>query len=145
MKKYDQYLVKLCELVVTGQKKNPKKYGMVGSCILDTDGNVVYAVSTNKNGKWRHAERNAIARYESKHGSVNKDCILFTTLSPCNSDSDDRYGESCTDLINATPIRKVYAGYIDPTQHDNHEEFQLKITKDTSVKKVCKMLADTFL
>lgn len=54
---------------------------------------------------------------------------------------DERYGESCTDLLAEHNITNVYCGYKDPTQdHDTSTE-----TKNSKLKKLCKQFADTFL
>jgi len=58
---------------------------------------------------------------------------------------DERYGESCTDLLNEEGIKKVYAGFMDPTQDEDHRQFNIMETANESVRKLCKEFADTFL
>ena len=149
-KHLDQYLVKLCRLVFEGKQSDPDQYGMVAACILDPDHNVVYGINTAANGDVRkHAERVAMENYVEQYGEIPEGSIIITTLSPCNEDdtdmADERYGESCTDLINNSMVRKVYCGYIDPSQHNEHNEYTLEETSDERIKDICKKYADTFL
>lgn len=149
-KHLDQYLVKLCRLVFEGKQSDPDQYGMVAACILDPDHNVVYGINTAKgDGTRRHAERVAVDNYVEQYGEVPEGSIIITTLSPCNEDDTDmaneRYGESCTDLINDSLVRKVYCGYIDPSQHNEHNLYTLEETDNTDIKHLCKRYADTFL
>jgi hypothetical protein len=56
-----------------------------------------------------------------------------------------RFGESCTDLINDSNVKKVYCGYMDPSQQDAHNEYTLEATDNDSIQGLCKQFADTFL
>jgi len=145
----DRYLVELCDYVLQGLKTNPKKYGMVGACVLDPKGNQTVGSSTHKNGKWVHAERVAIENYLNEYGKIPKGSIIVTTLSPCNEVDDEtaekRAGNSCTDLINQTGINEVYCGYSDPSQENNHNHYREVFTKNSKIKNLCKQFADTFL
>jgi hypothetical protein len=58
---------------------------------------------------------------------------------------DERYGEDCTDLINQHGVKKVYAGYMDPTQEEEHRDFNIMETENGSIRDMCKEFADTFL
>ena len=90
-----------------------------------------------------------IDRYRKKFGEIPEGSIILTTLSPCNEYgtemADERYGESCTDLINSSPVRKVYAGYSDPGQHNDSNKYTEEITKNPDIQRLCKKFADTFL
>ena len=146
----DKYLVELCNKVIEGQKSDSKLYGMVAAGILDNDHNFVWGVNTAEEGSIRkHAERVAIESYEKIHGKIPEGSIILTTCSPCNEDdsemADNRYGESCTDLINNSNVRKVYCGYIDPSQHNEHNKYNLEVTDNPDIEKLCKKFADTFL
>lgn len=141
---FDLILIDLCQLVIDRQQIDNKKYGMVGACVLD-NGNKVFATSTQLDKKWRHAERNAIDLYRRKYGELSKNCVVITTLSPCDSDMDDRYGSNCTDIIGEANIKRVYCGYVDPTQKNVSSKFTVKITKNADIKDLCKKLAWTFL
>jgi hypothetical protein len=57
----------------------------------------------------------------------------------------DRYRGSCTDYINESPVKKVYCGYMDPSQHDEDFEFTVEATGNKDIEKICKKFADTFL
>jgi pyrimidine deaminase RibD-like protein/predicted nucleotidyltransferase len=143
--KLDQVLVKLCKMVLSRQKENSEYYGMVGAAVVDPDNNIVASTSTREEGKVIHAERNAIDKYRAQYNEIPEGCVIVTTLSPCNEPMHDRAGSSCTDLINTTNIKKVYAGYTDPTQHDHDENFTIGITNNKEIESMCKRLADTFL
>jgi pyrimidine deaminase RibD-like protein len=132
-------------MIIEGQKHDPERFGMVAACILDPDHNVVARTSMSVDGKWSHAERNAIESYEREYGEIPKGSIILTTLSPCNGPMNDRDGGSCTDLINESNVRKVYSGYLDPSQHDEHNEFNEEVTDNTDIQRLCKKFADTFL
>lgn len=148
--KLDGFLVELISRVIEGQKNDSEKYGMVASCVLDPDNNAVYGVNElTEDGTRRHAERVAMDAYEKEYGEIPEGSIIITTLSPCNEYGTEmakgRYGESCTDLINNSTVRKVYCGYIDPSQDDDHNEYTLEDTKNKDIQQLCKKLADTFL
>ena len=147
--KLDKILSKLCEMVIKGQKSD-KDYGMVAACVLDPDNNIVAGLNIpGKNGKRIHAERVAVEKYESKHGKIPEGSIIITTLSPCNESHDEtaagREGESCTDYLNSKGIKKVYCGYIDPTQTNDNRDFNLMETSNKEIREECKKFADTFL
>lgn len=145
--KLDHILVKLADMVVRGQKKEPDYFGMVAAAVLDPDNNIVARLNIPaEGGKRIHAERAAMVAYYKKYGEIPKGSIILTTLSPCCDDMDDRAGESCTDLINNSPVHKVYCGYMDPSQHKhNDRQFTLQETNNPKIREVCKALADTFL
>jgi pyrimidine deaminase RibD-like protein len=134
----DRILAKCCELVLDGQEKDSDYYGMVGACVVGPSGQRVYGVNYAKEDGTRvHAERAAMDAY----GDVTPECMVVTTLSPCNRPMDERSGESCEDLIKQAGIRHVYCGYKDPTQgQDTGVE-----TSNPKLKELCKQLADTFL
>jgi hypothetical protein len=58
----------------------------------------------------------------------------------------ERDGPSCTELLNDSPVTRVYAGYQDPTQrHLAHDEFDVVYTQNSKIESVCKSIADCFL
>ena len=139
----DRILAHCCELVLDGQATDPDFYGLVGACVVFSNGNKIYGVSYHDKttGKVVHAERAALDRCDA----VDADCVVVTTLSPCNERHDktaaERYGESCEDLIAHSGINHVYCGYKDFTQ--DHSDSV--VTKNPKLLKLCKQLADTFL
>lgn len=138
--KLDTILVRLCELVVEGQKEN-QDLGMVAAAVLDPEDNCVTGINyPSKDGRV-HAERAAINNYIDRFGPVPPNSIVITTLSPCNRDMDERAGESCQDLLDQHGIDSVYCGYVDPTQ-DQH---QVGLTANKKIQTLCKAFADTFL
>ena len=133
----DLILAELCKLVLDNQEKDSDYYGMVGACVLGPEGQKVCRTSYQDDNKYVHAERAAIEAY----GDISPECIIVTTLSPCNSPMNDRAGESCEDLITSAGIEHVYCGYKDPTQEgDDSIE-----TRNPKLRELCKRLADTFL
>lgn len=147
--KLDTILIELCQLIIEGQKENSNHYGMVAACVLDNDNNIVKSTSYRRNNKYVHAERAAIDKYLDEVGPLQAGSIIVTTLSPCSRQMDDRYSESCTTLINESPIKKVYSGYSDPTQDNSerykHKRFHIQTTRNKKIEYVCKEFADTFL
>jgi len=143
--KLDNILVKLCELVIDGQKKNPAEYGMVAATVLDPDNNCVVATSYNHKGKWTHAEKAAMENYHARFGDIPEGSIILTTLTPCSQPMHDRYGSSCEDLIDDSVVHKVYCGYEDPTQPYGHKKFHTEVTRNKKIQTLCKAFADTFL
>ena len=134
----DTILAKCCEMVLDCQTKQPDYYGMVAACVVCPGGKKVYGVNYDDgDGKRVHAERAAI----DACGEVDPDCMIVTTLSPCNRPMDERHGESCEDLIAEYGIKHVYCGYKDPSQkQDTSVE-----TENIKLKELCKKFADTFL
>ena len=144
--KLDQTLVKLCALVVQGKRARPDHYGVVAACVIDTDNQIVYGINEPDETEHRvHAERVAIDRYHELYGEIPSGSIIVTTLSPCSQDMDERHGDSCTDLINQSGVKKVYCGYMDPTQDTSPAGFTLQATKNPKIQELCRMFADTFL
>ena len=146
--KLDEILYKLCNIVKKEIKEKTGEHA-VAACIIDPDNRIVAKTSKDKHGRWIHAEHNAIDTYENKYGEVPEGSIIVTTLSPCNEyddkTSDERFGESCTDYINSKGIKKVYCGYMDPTQDNFNREFNIIETSDKDIRHKCKQFADTFL
>ena len=103
----DKILLKLCKMIIDGQQTDSNQFGLVGAAVIDKNYNIVTSTSLSINNKWSHAERNAIEKYQEKYGNLPKDSIIVTTLSPCSDKMKDRYGLSCTDIINNTNIRYV--------------------------------------
>jgi len=147
--KLDDCLAKLCALVKKGQSDRPEYYGMVAAGILTPKGKFVAKLNYPKGSKRVHAERAAIEEYHQYHGSIPKGSIMITTCSPCNEQDDDtaehRVGVSCTDLINQQGFDRVYSGYKDPTQDNQHGEYKEVFTKNKQLHDMCKQFADTFL
>jgi len=57
----------------------------------------------------------------------------------------DREGKSCTDLLNQKKIRRVYCGYIDPTQAEKKKIFDVVETTDREIRDMCRAFAESFL
>lgn len=145
-KKLDKILFELCQLVVNGQKDDSEKFGMVAAGLLDPSNQLITGINLPApNGKRRHAERVAIDNYTSKYGNIPDGSIIITTCSPCSEHMDERYGESCTELINQSNVKKVYTGYTDPTQEEEHRDFNIMETENESIRDLCKKFAQVFL
>lgn len=142
----DNLLVRLCEMVIEGQKQDPDRYGMVASCVLDPDNNAVAALNYRQGDRSVHGERAAIEAYNQRFGDIPQGSIILTTCSPCSEPMPDRVGDSCTDLINSTPVHKVYAGYRDPSQETRTgKTYHLQITRNKKIQALCQAFADTWL
>ena len=145
--KLDRVLAKCCRMVVQGQQRDPERYGQVAACVIDPDNRMIYGINLPaKDGTRRHAERVAIDKYTKAHGDIPDGSIVVTTCSPCNSPMEERHGESCKDLLNSVGIHKVYAGYQDPTQHDDSDaDFRVYVTENDQLWGECQLFAQTFL
>jgi pyrimidine deaminase RibD-like protein len=143
----DQMLEKLMAMIVHGQELDSNYCGLVAACIIDNNNRVACGLSHyGPDGRRRHAERVALDRYRERWGDPESGSICVTTLSPCTSHIRDRYAESCKDLINQTQIRKVYCGYLDPTQQDlTGKTFSLRETRNPDIRATCKIIAHQFL
>ena len=145
--KLDEILTRLCEMVIAGQQKDNNKYGMVAAAVLDPDNNCVAALNYRIGDKDVHGERAAIDAYEHRFGDIPQGSIILTTCSPCTEPMPERVGESCTDMISATPVHKVYAGYRDPSQQTSsgNKTYHLQITRNKKIQALCQAFADTWL
>ena len=137
---HDHILAKLCQMILDGQMADPEYHGMVAACVLDPDQKSSASTSVNREGKWAHAERMAIEKYVEQHGDIPEGCIVITTLSPCSKPMNDRYGDSCEELLESLGIKEIYCGYQDPTHNTGY-----RITEHPRIQKICKKFADTFL
>jgi pyrimidine deaminase RibD-like protein len=143
--KLDRILVKLCSLIVQGQRQD-QDLGMVAAAVLDPDNRCVMGVNYPAgDGRRVHGERAAIDSYHARFGSIPPGSIIITTCSPCTQDMDERAGINCSDLVDQTGVHKVYAGYQDPTQEFGPKRYHLQITRNPKIQKLCKAFADTFL
>ena len=143
--KLDNILVRLCEMVVEGQKKN-MELGVVAAAVLDPDNNCVVGVNyPSKDGRRVHGERAAIDSYHARFGEIPAGSIIITTCSPCTQDMEEREGINCSDLIDEVGVHKVYAGYQDPTQEPGNKKYHIEITANPKIRELCKQFAATFL
>jgi pyrimidine deaminase RibD-like protein len=145
--KLDRVLAQCCRMVVKGQQRDSERYGQVAACVIDPDNRMIYGINLpGKDGTRRHAERVAIDKYRKSIGEIPAGSIIVTTCSPCNSPMAERAGESCKDLLNSVGIHKVYAGYQDPTQHDDSDaDFRVYVTENDQLWGECQLFAQTFL
>ena len=145
--KLDNLLVRLCEMVVEGQKRDPDLYGVVAAAVLDPNNNCVAALNYRQGDRSVHGERAAIEAYNQRFGDIPEGSIILTTCSPCTEPMPDRVGDSCKDMISASPVHKVYAGYRDPSQQTQagNKTYHLQITRNKKIQELCKAFADTWL
>ena len=145
--KLDSVLEKCIDMIHRGYETDPEKYGRVAACLIDNKNNHTYAINMpGPDGTRRHAERMAIDQHLKSHGRIGPNAIMITTLSPCVDHMDERYGESCTDLLSDYGIEKCYAGWQDPTQHPAEDyPFNLKITDNADIFNTCRDIAASFL
>ena len=149
-KNLDHYLYKLCKELVFAQKVKPEYYGWVAAGILDPRNRFIWAINIPAGeGDRLHAEPAAMQKYQATYGDIPKGSILLTTLSPCSEFMNDRDGPSCTEIVDNSPIRKVYCGFIDPTQGESaayqNKQFTLIATKNKKIHEMCKGFAEEFL
>ena len=88
--KLDRLLVKLCELVIDGQKQDASLYGLNAAAVLDPDNNCVAALNYQDGNKDVHGERAAIDAYRSRFGEIPEGSIILTTCSPCTEPMPER-------------------------------------------------------
>jgi pyrimidine deaminase RibD-like protein len=144
--KLDRILVELCKMVVDGKKQDPGRYGAVAAAVLDPKNNLVKGINLPAgDGKRRHAERVAMDNYKKKYGEIPEGSIIITTCSPCSEHMAERHGDSCTDLINSSPVKKVYCGYIDRTQPEDSRTFNEIETANPAIRNLCRDFASTFM
>ena len=145
--KLDSILVKLCELVIDGKRRDPDLYGMVAAAVLDPDNRCVAALNYHRGNKDVHGERAAIDAYRERFGEIPEGSIILTTCSPCTEPMPEREGVSCQDLISSTPVHKVYAGYRDPSQQttSGDKTYHLQITRNKKIQELCQAFANTWL
>ena len=145
--KLDSVLEKCIEMIRRGHESDPEKYGRVAACVIDNKNNHTYAINMpGPDGTRRHAERMAIDKHLQRHGRIGPNAIMITTLSPCVNHMDERYGESCTDLLADYGIEKCYAGWQDPTQHPAEDyPFNLQVTNNADIFNTCRDIAASFL
>jgi pyrimidine deaminase RibD-like protein len=146
-KQLDEILVRLCELVIDGQRRDPDAYMMCAAAVLDRNNNCVAALNYWIESGDVHAERAAIDAYHDRFGDIPNGSIILTTCSPCTEPMPERAGSSCRDLISSTPVHKVYAGYRDPSQQTKagNKTYHLEITRNKKIQALCKAFADTWL
>src|SRR5579884_2436291 len=78
---YDNYLLNALQHLFSRWLENDT--GLVVAALVDGD-KAVYATSVlNPDGTWKHAERNALERFEAAHGKLGKDAVMLVSLSPC--------------------------------------------------------------
>jgi pyrimidine deaminase RibD-like protein len=143
--KLDVLLSDCVSLLLKKRSEDPEYWGMVSAAIHDPDNNIVFGVNhLTPDGTRKHAERVAMENYTKRYGKIPSGCIIVTTLSPCSDDMPERWHESCTELLNNSPIKKVYAGYSDPSQGESqaykHKQFHLQITKNKKLNQLCRMI-----
>jgi murein DD-endopeptidase MepM/ murein hydrolase activator NlpD/pyrimidine deaminase RibD-like protein len=145
--KLDNVLEKCINMIHRGHETDPEKYGRVAACLIDNKNNHTYAINLpGLDGTRRHAERVAIDKHLKRHGRIGPNAIMVTTLSPCVDHMDERYGESCTDLLADFGIEKCYAGWQDPTQHPTTDyPFNLQVTDNADIFNSCRDIAASFL
>jgi len=143
--KLDKYLSELCDLVEKGQQSG-KDFGMVAAGILPLKGSYMARLNRpGKDGKRIHAEHAVLQDFIAKYGQVPEGTVLLTTLSPCTKELDERDGPSCSSLVEKYGIKKVYCGYMDPTQVDDERDYNIIETSNDEIRSKCKAFADTFL
>ena len=126
--------------------------GIVAAGIFDPKYPPVIATSELRGeGKWIHAERNALEQFESQYGEPGPETIVVITLSPCIKPMPkSRVSSSCTELLLKRGLKRVHAGVIDSLQVNegiqDYKNLGLDITipEHNSCKSVCENLPSIF-
>lgn len=141
MSEYDSVL---CEVLRVVRRNGT---GVVGAAIVDGDKRVVVP-SSERDGEFLHAERNAFESFCEQYGEPSSDAVVVTTLSPCKIDDEHRVGSSCTDLLVGEGIERVHTGFIGPWQLSisEYESYGMNITEtsDASLYGACEALFEYF-
>jgi pyrimidine deaminase RibD-like protein len=144
--KLDAILVRLCEMAVEGQYKKKLNLGVVAAAVLDPNMNCVVGINyPTQDGLRVHAERAAIDSYVARFGEIPSGSIIITTCSPCTQPMAEREGTNCSDLVDQVGVHRVYAGYKDPTQDVDSQDYCIEITRNAKIRALCKAFAATFL
>jgi pyrimidine deaminase RibD-like protein len=139
-------------IAVLADKWSDPKCGLV-SCGLFSPKHppVIKTSLQHEEGKWIHAERNAIDNFVLKYGPPGDDTIVIVTLSPCISTiSSARVGSSCSDLLLGYGLRSVHIGAIDINEkiHGIHAYreigFEASLSGDVKLRAVCNGLLTIF-
>lgn len=141
----DTVLADCLELLFEKQLENPRYWGLVAAAVVDPEDTVVFGVNhLTKDGTRKHAERVAIENYEEKFGPIPEGSRVVTTLSPCAQYMAERWGPSCTKMLDDSVIKQVYTGYLQPSQTDTddyrHKEFHVEVTRNSGLQKICQTI-----
>lgn len=124
--------------------------GIVACALIDLGDRKVFATSEKtEDGKWLHAERNALNKFESIYGAPTKNAIFVTTLSPCDNFCSSRAGESCVNLILNSGISRVHFGSLEPHHNGSLDCYSnlgisSSLTKETNLLSICDNIANLF-
>jgi pyrimidine deaminase RibD-like protein len=126
--------------------------GIVACGIFDPAHCPVIATSERvEEGKWLHAERNALQQFQSNYGNPGPETIVVVTLSPCIIPMlTSRAGSSCTELLRNCGLILVHAGVIDPVHVrggiPEYKEHGIHLTTpdDEYCKTICNGLLNIF-
>jgi pyrimidine deaminase RibD-like protein len=141
----DVLLADCVEELFRRRQKDPEYWGLVSAAIMDPEDTIVFGVNHMTDaGTRKHAERVAIENYEDRFGPIPDGCIIVTTLSPCSAPMSERWGQSCTAMLNNSRIKKVYAGWADPGETDTdeyrHKRFRVEVTKNPKLHLLCQKI-----
>ena len=144
--RYDRILTQLCDMIINC---DGRPHSMVGAAVVDPKGRSVLKLGTPVSQDpelWCHAERTAIDAYQNQYGRLPQNCVIVTTLSPCSDQRMHlRYSESCTDLLTELGIKRVYCGYMDPSQDNDHGAFKMRLTQNAKLQTLCQRIGDAVL
>jgi len=147
---YDKYLKRVIQYLEYYWMNS--NVGIVGAGIFDSCHSPILATSIqNQEGKWLHAEFNALQKYHSKYGLPPRDAVIVVTLSPCiKACSKSRVGNSCTSYLQRYQLTRVHTGTLDQLQGINSiSEYRkygidLTISQDRNCQIICQDLNNLF-
>lgn len=120
------------------------RVGIVGAGVFAPSGNSAIATSIDHGaGRWVHAERETIGRFESEFSTVMPGSSIVVTLSPCaRTHSKNRIGGPCLELLAERRINYAHVGIVDPLDAEilDRRAAELGIHLTVSTDSICRLL-----
>lgn len=117
--------------------------GIVAASLV-TDKRIITATSTYVgNGKWNHAECNALSMLE-KDETID---LAVVNLSPCTSASHIRIHEPCSLLLEQHKVKRAHVGWMDIKQEQEANrafDFDVELSSNYELQIISKNLYDLF-
>jgi pyrimidine deaminase RibD-like protein len=153
--------IKILDLHLKGALRNLRdstnsNKGVVAACLISLPTRWVYATSERTDeGKYVHAERNALSKYLREYGDPLPNSVMITSISPCKYESKSRAGCSCIDLLLGKDkdfkdygIRRLHAGILDNNSRNlvsySDLGFDISVSEKPSIELACSNLREYF-
>ncbi|MDO8487732.1 MAG: hypothetical protein Q7S31_00260 [bacterium] len=125
--------------------------GIVAAVLVGPHGQTVSSLSTYEGeGRFSHAEANALKLHFQWLGKVAPGTKAVVTLSPCiQLNPETRVGKSCTEMLLENGISQVHVGHLDTFQLPSIAAYQelglqVTVTEDPQLGSICRALANLF-